>query len=219
MEGEWISQMQAADPLDGTELVPVVQVGLNKKATTAAVGQLGTDHKAKVSPADQFAGFLQDKLAAGPHVTLTVLMPGVNELLEIAVTGVGTIAIGEPVSGGSSFAVLYVDSLGRLANDPNFSWNPANLGLQVVWTLGTGEAITGIAGTFEGALAANGGPGAQFGVAATDGVHVVYLCDGTNNITYTAANPADWAGGVPPTDVWVALHRCAAALTVLGTPP
>lgn len=61
----------------------------------------------------------------------------------------------------------------------------------------------------------------KLGVAAslTDGTRTVTICDGTNNIKYTAATAADWAASTPPTDVWVALDRIAAALTTLLTPP
>lgn len=38
-------------------------------------------------------------------------------------------------------------------------------------------------------------------------------------IGYTAATAGDWAASTPPTDVWAALDRLAAACTALGFPP
>jgi hypothetical protein len=62
---------------------------------------------------------------------------------------------------------------------------------------------------------------AKAGTAGTfgDGTRTVLLADGTNHVSYTATTLADWAGGVAPTDVWVALDRIAAALTAAGFPP
>jgi hypothetical protein len=39
------------------------------------------------------------------------------------------------------------------------------------------------------------------------------------NISYVATTPTDWNASTPPTDVWVALDRIAAALALLGQPP
>lgn len=53
----------------------------------------------------------------------------------------------------------------------------------------------------------------------TDGTRTVALADGTNHISYAASNSGNWASGSPPTDVWVALDRIAAALAGLSAAP
>src|SRR5262249_11831162 len=62
---------------------------------------------------------------------------------------------------------------------------------------------------------ASGGVGGYF----CDGTRNVSIFEGTNNINYGASAAGKRAGSTPPTDVWIALDRLAAACNTMGTPP
>ena len=79
-----------------------------------------------------------------------------------------------------------------------------------------------------GNLVAHGAAGATTTISGNGSSLVI---DGSGNFTvslaggavlalpYVAANPANWAGGVPATDQWAANDRFAAALTAAGFAP
>jgi hypothetical protein len=223
MPDESIRQMPSASTLTGSELVPLVQGGVNVQCPLAFLATALLNNLVKCSPTDLFPGTLTNKIVAGSNITLTVLMPGTNELLRISATGGGGPAIGSPVTGGTSTAVLYVDSTGNLAQSinvgtsPGFQYDPTSINLTVISDTGN-PAITGLRGAFSGALGYFSGAVSGFGGAFSNGVISVVICSDTAAITYTAGNPPDWAGA-PPVDVWVALDRLAAALTLAGFPP
>lgn len=139
--------------------------------------------------------------------------------------------------GGSDTEVQFNDS-GSFAGDNHLTWDKTNHVLTIssvtksVSLAGAGNAIQAGDGTHnatlcDGVRAANFNSGsltvsfAEGSHAAyfTDGTHTVTFCDGTNTITYTAGSSGNWAGGTPPTDVWVALDRIAAALSGLSAAP
>jgi hypothetical protein len=145
------------------------------------------------------------------------------------------ISIGEAVGAGTSGSVLYVDAGGGLAQDnAAFNWNDTiqklaissnfnNPAVLVQNTYGTDTSTAmlcqqQIAGQFStstmGVILCTTGLAAQF----TDGTRTVNICDGTNNITYTIGTPGNWTG-TPPTDVWPALDRLAAACVAAGQTP
>jgi len=141
------------------------------------------------------------------------------------------LTIGNTVSGGTSNRVLFSDGFVHLADDAGFTYQPAS-GLTVAISPST-VVLAGpsAAGTFShggfNILCDDGTYGLQVikvGAGSScalfnDGTFAVQLCNGTSAITYNASTPGNWAGGVPPIDVWVALDRLAAACNALGFPP
>lgn len=101
--------------------------------------------------------------------------------------------------GGGSFSAIQ-------ATDATFTFD-------AVYATG-GYAAQGSWAGFVGRLASTGGAG-----WFTDGARTVSLCDGANHVLYTAAAGGNWMFSSPPSDVWVALDRIAAALAALGSPP
>lgn len=153
----------------------------------------------------------------------------------------GGMAIGGAVSGGTATSVLYVDGSGNLAQSANLTWNPAGNGLVV--TDGTYTSKITIPGSVAAQFFGPGPINATFCTATRagyfsdgtytvaiadgssagnfgDGTRTVKICDGINNVTYGPGTPSDW-NGTAPTDVWVALDRCATLLKALngGTGP
>jgi hypothetical protein len=130
------------------------------------------------------------------------------------------LTIGNPVAGGFNYTGLFIDGSGNLASSNSFFQVNTGSGVSVSVGSSSGSLATGTYGgqfgqsPFLVSLASSGWAG-QF----TDGTRTVSICDGVNNITYTAANNGNWAGGTPPTDIWIALDRIAAALTTLGQSP
>lgn len=127
--------------------------------------------------------------------------------------------IGHPVVGATPGQLLYVDGSGDLANSGQMTFpgflavdgtNGANAGLFEDVT----NAYAASLGFFQG-----GGP--QWAARFTDPSHTVFICDGTNAVSYTPGGSAVW-NGPAPTDVWAALDRLTAYLALNfpgNTPP
>lgn len=95
----------------------------------------------------------------------------------------------------------------------------AGLFLGATTTVGLGlatQCLYSTDGTRGAILCDSGTPAAA---RFNDATFTVEIANGVDAITYAAGNSANWAAGVPPTDVWVALDRIAAAVTTLGLPP
>ncbi len=158
----------------------------------------------------------------------------------LSLTGGSGVAIGDPVGSGTANYILFVDGSGDLGQSSGFQWNDSTKAHAVVGdggstaytvTITSGATVTkfgaastsGIAAHFENGTytveLASGSGGFTAAGYFTDGTHTVKIADGTNNITYTAAVAGNWAASTPPTDVWIALDRIAAALAGLLSPP
>jgi hypothetical protein len=94
--------------------------------------------------------------------------------------------IGGPVIGGTTTQVVFVDAGGNLAGDANFTF-------------------------------AAGGPPSLYvkGIYVYDGTRALDICNGVVAIGYTPGTPSDWSG-TAPSDVWLALDRCATLLKALN---
>ena len=204
---EAISQMPQASALDGSELFPVVQGGINKRAFVSQIPFQQPAGQLLVSATDGFSGYLHDKIAAGANITLSILMPGGNELLKIdAAGGGGGLAIGQPVAGSIPGAVLYVDAAGTLRQLAGVLWDAANGTLDIIAP--SNQPALSVVGQSPGGFAA-GFQGGCFSLA---------ICDTAGSVQYSAGAPGNWSGG-PPGDVWTALDRIAAVLAGMGFPP
>lgn len=141
----------------------------------------------------------------------------VQAIANLAPVG-SSLAIGNPVGGGTPHAFLFVDAGGLLGNNPNFQ-----IFVNQVFFLDPGVSQAEFNNGGEAAhfndfsghvvILANG----AFAGSFTDGTRTVAICDGTNNVLYTPAVPANWT--TVPTDVWIALDQIAAVLAGLGFPP
>ena len=128
--------------------------------------------------------------------------------------GVGGMAIGGALSGGTIGDLLCVGAGPVLAQISVITWNAA--GGQLLINAASANNLLAVVNT-GGASAQFAGPtsAAEFVDAAG---HNVFICDGVNNILYTPGVSGNWASAAP-TDVWVALDRLAAAVAgLLGTP-
>jgi len=89
------------------------------------LGGASADEKAKVSPTDTTAGYLSDKIIAGPNISITVINPGANETMSIAFAGDGvsdqaTLATSSLIASSSllatqSFSSSYIEFNGNRA--------------------------------------------------------------------------------------------------------
>ncbi len=107
--------------------------------------------------------------------------------------------IGGAVSGGTAGRVLFEATGPVLADDVGLQYDTAN-------------GLTATTGAMVGRLAASGVAG-EF----TDGTRTVLICDGANHVSYTPGAAGNWSGS--PTDVWAALDRIAAVVSLSGASP
>lgn len=252
--GKTIDQLPDAGPLTGTEEMPVWQSFQTMKTTAQDIANLapagptlplsiaqgGTGQATAQAALDAlFASVTKGKIWTGDGANITGVPVGTNGQVltadSTAGNGVrwqtpagGGITIGDPITGGHQFRVLFESVTNKVNEDPGFTFDPST-GALVVGTPGTTPYaefnLAGFAGSFADAA---GAYTAQFGNISlpaagrfTDGAgHVVVIGDGVNNITYGPGTPTDW-NGAPPTDVWIALDRCATLLKALngGTGP
>lgn len=129
----------------------------------------------------------------------------------------GSLAIGTPIAGSSGGLGLFEDAGGFLANGLFFAVNQTAENVSIQCGTTSAALVTGNA-TFGPAISVQlCSP--NLAIYASDGVHSVFICDGTNAVSYSPGNPPDWPSGGPPSDVWVALDRLAAAIVALGGSP
>jgi hypothetical protein len=220
-----ISALPGASPLTGDESFPLVQSGVTKRAALNMIpgGASGTDTQLQYNKAGVFG--------ADANLTWSYV------LQNLSITG---------SSGNQPLSLLNSDSTTgtrcEVAGPSNESTGDLN-GLSFLGTDTAGNTIEAKILQSQSSLVPNTCAGYFFASAAVPNLYVflcgcdsagggsaaifrtqfpsqeVSICDGLNAITYTAAAPGNWAGGVPPTDVWVALDRLAAALTLAGFPP
>lgn len=179
-------------------------------AAARTVLELGTMALAATADYTPTAGLgdlaFQDTAVGVPYDPTTSGLTATNvqaAIDEIVAAGTGGMVVGDPVSGGTANRILFIDGSGNLANSGNLVFNQGGGGgggvdhFQVV-----GEGV--FSNPPYAALFAH-----TYAAFFNDGVHEVYICDGTNAVTYTPADAGDWTEGAP-TDVWVALDLLAA---------
>lgn len=130
--------------------------------------------------------------------------------------GSGSLAIGDAVGNGIANYLLFTDPSGNLGQSSSLQWNDTSKTFTLVGG-GSNPLLETTQGSYAATLCALGTTTAA--VLATDGTRTVAVCDGTNAVTYVAGNSGNWASSSPPTDVWLALDRIAAALAGLLSPP
>jgi hypothetical protein len=166
MPSEMISSMPDATNMENTDVLPIVQSGLNKKITRPIL---------LTSPTGQTIA-----LVSG---TSTVEIDNTQDIT-ISADLTNTISIDSGL-----ISVLFVDGAG------NVTLGPAG-------------------GTFN----FGGSAGMSFQVDALGNTNFVVNDGVTLFITYDAAADGNWVGSPPP-DIWTAIHRLAAAVSVGGTVP
>lgn len=96
------SDVSIVSPADGDALLYDTASGTWKNGA----GGAGDTFKAMVSADDTTPGYLSSKLTAGPNITLNVLNPGANEVIEIEATGGSTLPQPLDVTDTPQFAGL-----------------------------------------------------------------------------------------------------------------